>query len=150
MVGARRLHQRLAEADMGEFRVVLLPEPDINIVCYVVTHPGADSLARLNDLNEGIYERMSLTRPGAAPDYIITRTRFQTPMYDGAVDPLLEALRIRDQEWRDSGAAGLVVLRSTVMDPFLADPPPAPDHVSGFIRTLRETARDAARDALTG
>jgi glutamate/tyrosine decarboxylase-like PLP-dependent enzyme len=136
VVGARRLHAALEGARFAPFRIVTLPEPDINIVCYVLTHPDVDSLERLNELNEGIYERMSLTRPGVAPEYIITRTRFQTPMYDGAVDPILQRLGVSHDEWRHSGAAGLVVLRSTVMDPFLADPPPAPDHITGFVQAL--------------
>jgi glutamate/tyrosine decarboxylase-like PLP-dependent enzyme len=139
VVGARVLHDALGEADFAPFRAVLLPEPDINIVCCVITHPGVTSLAALNDLNEGIYERMSLTRPGAAPDYIITRTRFQTPMYDGAIDPLLDQVGIGTAEWQESGAAGLVVLRSTVMDPFLADAD-GPDHVAGFLRALKAAA----------
>ena len=143
VVGARRLHDGLASADLSPFQVVLLPEPDINIVCYILKHPSLNSLEALNDLNEGIYERMSLTDPGAAPDYIITRTRFQTPMYDGAVDPLLDRLGIGAEEWKESGAAGLVVLRSTVMDPFMADPPPAPDHVTGFTGALRQAAEAA-------
>ena len=85
----------------------------------------------MNALNEGIYQRMSLGRPGAQPEYIITRTRFQTPMYDGAVDPHPRALGVCTvEEWKAAGADGLVVLRSTVMDPFLVSPPPAPDHVT--------------------
>lgn len=148
VVGALRLHAALAGADMAPFRIVTLPEPDINIVCYVVTHPGLRSLGSVNELNEGIYERMSLTRPGAAPDYIITRTRFQTPMYDGAVDPVLDALGLSPAEWQASGAAGLVVLRSTVMDPFLADPPPAPDHTGGFLSALSAAAA-ASLDSMT-
>jgi glutamate/tyrosine decarboxylase-like PLP-dependent enzyme len=136
VVGARRLHGALTAAELAPFRIVTLPEPDINIVCYVLAHPDVDSLEGLNELNEGVYERMSLTRPGAAPDYMITRTRFQTPMYDGAVNPILQRLGISQEAWRQSGAAGLVVLRSTVMDPFLADPPPAPDHIAGFIQAL--------------
>jgi hypothetical protein len=36
-----------------------------------------------------------------------------------------------------------VVLRSTVMDPFLTAPPPAPDHVSGFLGALRRAAESA-------
>jgi glutamate/tyrosine decarboxylase-like PLP-dependent enzyme len=143
-IGARRLHAALSSADLAPFRVVMLPEPDINIVCYVLTHPGIDSLARLNDLNEGVYERLSLTRPGMAPDYIITRTRFQTPMYDGAVDPILAELGLGTTEWKASGAAGLVVLRSTVMDPFLSDPAPAPDHITGLIRALAAACADTA------
>ncbi len=119
--GARKLHAALASSPLTPFRMVLLPPPDINIVCGVLTHPDLHSLAEVNALNEGIYARMSLTRPGAAPDYIITRTRFQTPMYDGAVDPLLHELGIPTDEWRESGQDGLVVLRATVMDPFLVD-----------------------------
>ena len=113
----------------------------INIVCWVMHHPRVKTLAAVNALNEGIYQRMSLSRPGAQPEYIITRTRFQTPMYDGAVDPILEQVGVCSAaEWKAAGAAGLVVLRSTVMDPFLVSPPPAPDHVTGFIRALHAAA----------
>lgn len=142
--GARALHAALREAVLEPFRIVLLPEPDINIVGYVLTHPSLDTLESLNAFNEGIYERMSHGRPGEAPEYIITRTRFQSPMYDGAVDPLLEELGVCSrEEWKASGGEGLVVLRSTVMDPFLVAPPPAPDHISGFIEALRRAAEDA-------
>lgn len=142
--GARKLHAALREADLSPFRVVLLPEPDINIVCYVLHHPSLETLEAVNTFNERVYERMSLSRPGAAPDYIITRTRFQSPMYDGAIEPLLDALGVCTvDEWRANGAAGLVVLRSTVMDPFLAERPPAPDHVSGFVQALRRAAEGA-------
>jgi glutamate/tyrosine decarboxylase-like PLP-dependent enzyme len=144
VLGARRLHAALGAALIGEFRAVMLPEPDINIVCWVMHHPSLKTLAAVNALNEGIYERMSLARPGAQPEYIITRTRFQSPMYDGAVDPLIEALGVCTvDEWRANGAAGLVVLRSTVMDPFLVSPPPAPDHVRGFVGALKRAAEGA-------
>ncbi|MBX6364941.1 MAG: decarboxylase [Gemmatimonadetes bacterium] len=142
VAGAYRLHAALRDADLGEFRVVLLPEPDINIVCYIVTHPALEGLAAVNALNEGIYARMSLAEPGATPEYILTRTRFQTPMYDGAVRPLLERLGIPLEEWVASGPAGLVVLRSTVMDPFLAEPGGA-DHVAGYLAALRRAAEAA-------
>lgn len=141
MVGARRMHAALAEADFGEMRIVLLPEPDINIVCYVMHHPSLSTLAAVNAFNEGIYARMSLGEPGAAPPYIITRTRLQAPMYSGAVEPLLERVGVCGvAEWEASGADGLVVLRSTVMDPFLVASPPAPDHIAGFVSALRTAA----------
>lgn len=142
--GARRLHRRLAEADLSPFRVVLLPEPDINIVCYLLAHPGLTSLAEVNALNERIYGRMSLGRGDDDPEYIITRTRLRTPMYDGAVDPLLAALGVcTPDQWKASGDDGLVVLRSTVMDPFLVAAPPAPDHLTGFVEALRRAAADS-------
>jgi glutamate/tyrosine decarboxylase-like PLP-dependent enzyme len=139
--GARRLHAALESADLAPFRTVLLPPPDINIVCYVVTHARVASLHALNAFNEGIYDRMSVSRPDGDPEYIITRTRLRSPMYDGAVAPLLDALGVCGfDEWRQSGETGLVVLRSTVMDPFLTAPPPAPDHVTGFLGALRRAA----------
>jgi glutamate/tyrosine decarboxylase-like PLP-dependent enzyme len=141
MVGARRMHAALAAADFGEMRIVLLPAPDVNIVCYVMYHPSLSTLAAINAFNESIYARMNLGVPGATPTYIITRTRLQAPMYSGAVEPLLEQLGVCDvAEWEASGAEGLVVLRSTVMDPFLVSPPPAPDHVTGFVSALRAAA----------
>jgi hypothetical protein len=84
---------------------------------------------------------MSLSRRDDDPEYIITRTRLRSPMYDGAVDPLLVALGVcTADEWKASGDEGLVVLRSTVMDPFLAAGPPAPDHVAGLIAALGRAA----------
>ena len=139
--GARRLHRCLAAADFSPFRVILLPEPDINIVCYLLAHPALRTLAETNALNERIYGRMSLSRRDDDPEYIITRTRLRSPMYDGAVDPLLVALGVcTADEWKASGDEGLVVLRSTVMDPFLVAGPPAPDHLGGFVRALQRAA----------
>jgi glutamate/tyrosine decarboxylase-like PLP-dependent enzyme len=144
VLGARRLHAALAGADLTPLRVVLLPPPDINIVCYVVSHAGIGSLEALNAFNERIYERMSIRRPDQSPEYIITRTRLRSPMYDGAVGPLLDALGVGSfAEWQACGRDGLVVLRSTVMDPFLISPPPAPDHVAGFLGALRRAGEAA-------
>lgn len=141
VAGARRLHAALRRADLGDFRVIVLPEPDINIVCYLLHHPSLATLAATNALNERIYEEMSLERPGTPPPYIITRTRFQTPMYDGAIAPVLRELGVcTEDEWREAGDGGLVVLRSTVMDPHVCAPPPAPDHVAGFVTALREAS----------
>ena len=142
-IGARRLHEALATADLGdEFSVHVLPEPDINIVCFIVCHPGAPSLVQLNALNESIYRRMSINSATPSPEYIITRTRFRTPMYDGAIEPILEALEVGTvDEWKAAGTDGLVVLRSTVMDPFLASAGPGADHIGGFIDALGRASR---------
>ena len=142
--GARRLYEALSTADLAPFRVVLLPQPDINIICYVIHHPSLTSLDSVNVFNERIYALMSLEIPGATPEYIISRTRFQTPMYDGAIEPLLYELGVCTQDdWKRAGNDGLVILRSTVMDPFLTAPPPAPDHVAGFVTALRHACNTA-------
>jgi glutamate/tyrosine decarboxylase-like PLP-dependent enzyme len=146
--GARRLHRALAEAELGELRVILLPAPDINIVCYLLHHPSLRTLETTNALNEAIYARLSHQAAGAAPEYMVTRTRFQSPMYDGAVDDLLAELGVcTPDEWRRAGKEGLVVLRSTVMDPFAAEPGPGPDHVAGLVRAIRRAAEEALRGA---
>lgn len=144
MAGARRLHSALGAAELTPFRVVLLPVPDINIVCYVVSHPSLDSLEALNAFNESVYVQMSLARPDGTPEYIISRTRLHSPMYDGAIDPILAALEVSSvDEWKELGDQGLVVLRSTVMDPFLVAAAPAPDHVAGYIAALARACNAA-------
>ncbi len=144
MLGARKLHRTLKEADFSPFRVIVLPEPDINIVCYVLHHPSLTTLRAVNEFNERIYGVMSLSTPGASPNYIITRTRFQPPMYDGAVDPILAELGVcTPAEWAELPEEGLIVLRSTVMDPFSITLPPAPDHITGFVAELRRVCDQA-------
>jgi hypothetical protein len=142
--GARRLHAALSSADLSPFGAVMLPVPDINIVCYVLRHPRLTTLRAVNDFNERVYARMSMARSDGHPEYIITRTRLRSPAYDGAIQPMLAALAVGSvEEWKGSGTEGLVVLRSTVMDPFLAEDPPAPDHVSGFLAALRRACTEA-------
>ncbi len=141
--GARRLHAALEGPSLAPFRAVLLPLPDINIVCFILHHPSLRTLRDVNAFNEAIYGQLSMEREGHAPDYVITRTRLRTPMHDGGVEPLLGALGVATvAEWR-ALADGLVVLRSTVMDPFLDAPPPAPDHVSGLLAALRSACEGA-------
>jgi glutamate/tyrosine decarboxylase-like PLP-dependent enzyme len=147
VAGARRFHAALADAELSPFRLVMLPVPDINIVCYLLCHPSLASLRAVNEFNERVYTQMSLARDDGQPEYIITRTRLRSPAYDGAIEPVLEALAIGSEaEWKEGGTEGLVVLRSTIMDPFLAAPPPAPDHVRGFVGALRRACEDALID----
>jgi glutamate/tyrosine decarboxylase-like PLP-dependent enzyme len=135
VVGARRLHAALAAADLAGARAVMLPRPDINIVNYVVRPPDAPDLAAINAFNEALYARLSQTPGERSPDYYVTRTRLVTPTYDGAIGPLLKALGgVTREAWAAPGG-GLVVLRMTVMDPWLAEGK-APDHVAGFVRHL--------------
>jgi glutamate/tyrosine decarboxylase-like PLP-dependent enzyme len=135
VVGARRLHAAIAAADLAGARAVMLPRPDINIVNYVVRSPDAPDLAALNAFNEALYARLSQVPGHRPPEYYVTRTRLITPTYDGAIAPLLKALGgVTREEWGAPGG-GLVVLRMTVMDPWLADGS-ATDHVAGFVRHL--------------
>lgn len=138
--GARALHAALGDPEaLAPFRAVRLPEPDLNLVTWVMTHPACTTLAAINALNEGIYRRMS----GAAgePEYWITRTRLKPPACRGIVAPLLADLRLDDAVVDDP--QGLVVLRSTIMDPFFVDGPPSPDHCGGLVRAVARAAAGA-------
>ena len=144
MAGARRLHAELCRADLTPFRLVVLPVPDINIVCYVVSHPSHRDLVSLNAFNERVFGQMSLARKEGPPEYIATRTRLRSPMYDGAVGPLIDALGVCSfDDWKTSTSEGLVVLRSTVMDPFLDSPAAGPDHIAGYVAALRRASTAA-------
>ncbi|HEX5817274.1 MAG TPA: hypothetical protein VFY20_00250, partial [Gemmatimonadales bacterium] len=142
VAGARALHAALGD-DIAPFRLARLPVPDINVVCFTATHPSITTLAELNRFNEAVYRQLSLNKPGGDPEYIVTRTRVMSPHYDGAIDPVLQELGVATREtWRrDPG--GLVVLRATVMDPFLAERKPATDHVTGFVAALRRACEAA-------
>ncbi len=78
VAGAGRFHAALSAEDLSPFRVVMLPVPDINIVCYLVCHPSLASLRAVNAFNERLYARMSLARSDGRPEYIITRTRLRS------------------------------------------------------------------------
>ena len=76
------------------------------------------------------------------PDYMITRTRLTHPNYDGAVPALLPALGLSGTEEWKACREGLVVLRSTVMDPFLTGDAGGTDHVAGYVAALRRACAD--------
>ena len=145
VVGARRLHRALAAADLGGCRAVMLPPPDINIVNFTLRAPVHRTLAEVNAFNEALYARLSQAPGGAMPQYFVTRTRLTTPTYDGAIAPFLADLGVGDfEEWRREGRDGVVLLRMTVMDPWLAETGGAPDHVAGFVRHLGDLCRELA------
>ncbi len=135
---ARKLHAALGGAALAPCRAVVFPEPDLNIVNWVVTHPSCTTLAAVNALNEAVYAALS---PAAgAPPYYLTRTRLARPAYDRVLDRLVDGLGLVDSEWP---RAGLTVLRATVMNPFFADPAAPIDHLAGFVAAVRGAAQRA-------
>src|SRR4026208_819657 len=94
---ARRARPRpapLPAADLSPFRVITLPLPDINIVCYLLCHPSLTTLGAVNEFNERVSARLSLARSARAPEYIVPRTRLRSPAYDGAIGPILDSLGV--------------------------------------------------------
>jgi len=135
--GARRLHAALTTPGaLGEFGVVALPAPDLNVVGWVVTHPGLGTLDRINALNLAI--QAQLGSRSASPPYWLTHTNLHPPGGRGVALPLVERLGCAARAWEGSG---LVMLRATVMDPFFVDA--APDHCGGLVAAVADAARAA-------
>ena len=139
MAGARRLHGALADADLAPFRVVLLPEPDINIVCWVVHAPVARLARRRQRVQRA---RVRADEPGArrrpARVHHLAHPAQESRCTTAPSIPSSPRSAVCSvEEWKAKEGDGLVVLRATVMDPFLVEPPPAPDHVAGFVAALR-------------
>lgn len=138
LTAAHRLHRELGNEVPGPFAAIRLPKPDINIVCFLLTHPSLTSVAAINALNEGIYAELS-PQSGNAAEYMLSRTRLTSPAYDGAVEEVLEALgRDARSFWSNRGGEGIVVLRATVMNPFAACE--RPDHMSGLVSAVYRAA----------
>jgi glutamate/tyrosine decarboxylase-like PLP-dependent enzyme len=141
--GALMLHRRLTAGDWGRYRVVPLPAPDLNIVCFAVGHPALTSLEASNEFVSRIYQAMSVGEARAARmlDYFVTKTELRTGEYGDAAVPIVEALGFTRDDYLRAGGVG--VIRCTVMDPFLASQRGRVDYVGGFADTLREVFDEA-------
>lgn len=135
---AHRLHRELGSGSLEPFRAIRLPAPDLNIVCFVVTHPSLCCVEEVNALNEHIFDELS-PRPGKWPEYMISRTRLTSPAYDGAIRPVLAALgNDAAPYWEIRGSEGIVVLRATLMNPIAGGR--QPDHIAGLVSAVRAVA----------
>jgi len=137
MRAARRFHEMLGASDFGPFRAVRLPEPDLNIVCFLLQHSSLTTISALNAFNEMIYERLSPDAQMSAP-YMITRTKLSSPMYDGALRPLFSQLGEDAHLYSEDIGEGVTVLRVTVMNPFSDGE--GTDHLRGLADAIRDLA----------
>jgi hypothetical protein len=93
-----------------------------------------------------IYRQLSPGADMSAP-YMITRTRLTSPIYDGAIRPLLASLGEAGDAYVTDIAQGLTVLRATVMNPFSTDC--SSEHLLGLTDAVREVATSFLRDPET-
>lgn len=135
--GALLLHRRIAGAEWGPFRVVPLPRPDMNIVCFALGHPSLHTLARTNDFVDRVYRAMSVGpgRDSRRVEYFVTKTTLRVGEYGRSAVPIVEALGFDEPEYHAAG--GVSVIRCTVMDPFLTGRRGRTDHLERFVVALR-------------
>jgi hypothetical protein len=136
--GALLLHRRIQAGDWGEFAVVALPKPDLNIVCFALGHASLTSLEQTNDFVDRVYRAMSVNENVSARqiDYFVTKTVLRSAEYGDSALPHVHALGFSDDDYLQAG--GIAVIRCTVMDPFLASRRGNVDHIEGFARALRK------------
>jgi glutamate/tyrosine decarboxylase-like PLP-dependent enzyme len=135
--GARALYDAVKAPSWDPFRVVPLPPPDMNIVCFGVSHPSLPTLASVNDFVERVYRSLSVGEghPLRTLEYVVTRTTLRAEEYGDAPLELVEALGFTVDDYRHEG--GVAVIRCTVMDPFLATRRGRTDYLADFVTTLR-------------
>lgn len=141
--GARELYALLGSSDFVPFRVIRLAEPDLNIVCFLLTHPSLTTLSDLNALNETIYRELSPDTQMSAP-YMISRTKLTSPGYDGVIETLLSLLGRKVGRSRETAAEGLTILRATVMNPLSSEG--HPDYLLGLTDAVRQVAMNFLKD----
>lgn len=135
--GARALYDAVKAPSWHPFRVEPLPPPDMNIVCFGLSHPSLPTLAAVNDFVERVYRSLSAGEghPLRAIEYVVTRTTLRAGEYGDAPLGLVEALGFTADDYRHEG--GVAVIRCTVMDPFLATRRGRTDYLADFVATLR-------------
>ena len=137
-----------------------IAEPETNVVCFVarpmawqdgrlVAAPA--TLGAINRLNELIYAAASIPgsrshhRLSAAQPFFVSRTRFEDGQYRAAtLSHLLTRLEISPAAY---AREGLLVLRSTVMNPWHSEARQAGmDYLYEFVRFLHRAAAEAMRE----
>lgn len=143
---ARALKEALAGFDSPEgFRLIPLNDPDLNLVNFIAVPPGVTSLAELNAFNEALFRRFA-TNPERVVftyDFLLSKTEFDAEKHEAGLqarlDPDLWALV--------AGGGRLTVLRSTVMNPFIAQALESGHFFQGLLRALAVEMRAAAPEA---
>jgi glutamate/tyrosine decarboxylase-like PLP-dependent enzyme len=149
------------------FTFIPLSEPDTNVLCYaavpMIWHKRALTpvdmpLKLINKLNRHLYEELSL--PAALPDgdatfrsarstynqsYYVSKTVLEEEQYSyKSIAKALKPFNASEPEYR---AEGLLVLRSTVMNPLYNEAmKQGKDYLLDFVKHLHRITRSAVAD----
>ena len=127
------------EVDGKEFIVQpLLVNPDFNIVCYAFNYKGNNSLKKMNNLNEKIYDVTSYkSGPVYADEWITSKTELTVKDYGDAPMAFIKTLGLSEKEWRRTGK--VYVLRSCVMHPWIANKSTYPARWGKYLEFMKRT-----------
>jgi len=135
-----QLLQTQAEIDVAGRRVLcqlLMDDPDFNIVCMAFNVEGNEDLTRMNALNTEVYHRFSYEYgPLYQDDWITSHTDLDRAVYGQIPVDLVKRLGIAEAEWDRVGR--VVVLRSCVMHPWIADGAPYPERWQSYLSIITD------------
>jgi glutamate/tyrosine decarboxylase-like PLP-dependent enzyme len=114
---AHGLAELLDNRHFGEATCRVLQHPDLDVLLYAFTPGEGATLSEVNALSERLLRALPPTGEGP---FALTSTRFHPEVQGDAVLPFLKRLGVKASEWIPG--AHLVVLRSAMMTPFVAEP----------------------------
>lgn len=133
---AQGLAELLENADFGGPRCRILQSPDLDVVLYAFTPGTGTALEHVNALNDRVLQALPSTGEGP---FALTSTWFAPETHGGAILPFLARLGVAPGAWREG--AGLRVLRSALMTPFVADPEVKAFYRGHLVEALRAAMR---------
>lgn len=113
---ARGLAELLDDQRFGTYRCCVLEPPDLDVVLYAFAPEHGATLETVNATQARVLARLDPT--GRGP-FALSSTRLTPEVHGRAPLPLLTRLGIAPDEWRPG--AGLTLLRSVMMTPFVAE-----------------------------
>ncbi len=100
--------------------ILLLANPDFNMVDFAFNYSGNTSLEKMNDLNQKIYESTSFVEGDTyLNDLILSHTSFSQEDYGDAPLNMLKRANINLNDFTNNGSVN--ILRSCVLSPWLYD-----------------------------
>lgn len=108
------------EINGKKINVFLLTNIDFNMVDFAFNYEGNNSLEKMNDLNQKIYEETSFVEGDTyTNDLILSHTSFSNEDYGDAPLDILERAGIDVKDFLNNGSIN--ILRSCILSPWLYD-----------------------------
>ena len=113
-----------------QFIPLTMAPPDTNVVIFTVKKKTNNTLQKMNELTKQVYERFSIQSElgereySYAQPFFLSKTEFQEPNYSyHTIKPIFERhfnKRFLEKLSREYKSHGIIVLRATVMNPYIA------------------------------
>lgn len=114
---SRGLAELLDNRVFGDYVCRVFEVPDLDVLLYAFGHLETSTLHRVNALNEMVLSQFPATLAGG---FALTSTKLNRTVHGLAPVPFLRRLGVPAKAWR--AGSELLLLRSVMMTPFVADP----------------------------